>query len=473
MTTRNCCEKVPPDGLQRRNRSPERYRRRERHSRRDRRGAARRRAARRRVRLPRPRAAPGQPRRAAARLLLRPDRRRGVPAAVPRPAHRRGPPGRGRRGRYYGGAWSGRTRGLLLHRARRRLPRPRGVAAPARHADLPKTCWSLSEPDERFDLWCAASRSGDVVVVWSGQPRHHRGVGDRRARPRRRAALGGRTPARGGVPRRALARTGARRPAAGGHQRRRPRVPPDGSARPARRRPVRRVAGRWSPRTRPSGWSGSTRSPPTWCCRCAATRGTGCGCCRSTGPPRRPVGRSPGRRTPFEAGTLDLGANEEYDAAAVTVSDQSYVQPAGLLRRGPRDRGARRAAPRGGSGPRPGRLRLRGPQRDRARRYGGAGHRAAAPGHPAGRHRSAAGLRLRRLRVRLRAGVGRRPAEPARPRRRLRARARARRRRGRPALVARRPPARTSRTPSPTTSPSRTVSSPRGSSTGPGSPPGG
>ena len=59
-----------------------------------------------RHRLPRPRPDPGQPRRGPARLQRRHRRRRGLRAALPRPAHRRRTcPTRVARS-YYGGAWS-------------------------------------------------------------------------------------------------------------------------------------------------------------------------------------------------------------------------------------------------------------------------------------------------------------------------------------------------------------------------------
>ena len=105
------------------------------------RGGPRRRLAGRRQRLPRPRADPGQPRREPARLLRRhrPATRSSRSASAtcaPVPtcptscrAATTAAPG-------------ARTRQcVLLHRARRGVPPVPGLAAPARHARPPTTCW--------------------------------------------------------------------------------------------------------------------------------------------------------------------------------------------------------------------------------------------------------------------------------------------------------------------------------------------
>ena len=74
-----------------------------------------------------------QPRLAAARVGGRRHRRRGLHAALPRPAHRRGPAGR-RRGRLLRLGVGERQRDLLLHPAGQRDAAVPGVAARARHA---------------------------------------------------------------------------------------------------------------------------------------------------------------------------------------------------------------------------------------------------------------------------------------------------------------------------------------------------
>ena len=65
-------------------------------------------------------------------LRRRHQRRRGVRAAVPRPAHRPGPPRRDRGGRLHRRV-DGRLIGLPLHRPRRGLAARAGAGAPARH----------------------------------------------------------------------------------------------------------------------------------------------------------------------------------------------------------------------------------------------------------------------------------------------------------------------------------------------------
>ena len=83
----------------------------------------------------------------------------------------------------------------------------------------------LEEPDGQFELEVRGHphrRPGGHLV---GEPGHQRGVGARRRGPDLGAPLGGRSPARGGVPRRARAVRRRLRRAAAGDQRRGERVP--------------------------------------------------------------------------------------------------------------------------------------------------------------------------------------------------------------------------------------------------------
>ena len=117
----------------------------------------------------------------------------------------------------------------------------------------------------------------------------------------------------------------------------------------------------------------------------------------------------------------DLLRSPGYDAGAVTVLEESWLQPGVARSTRPRDRPGGRRLAGGGARPRPGAVRERAPYLPLSGRHRGPGDRAAAPGHPARRHRTGAGLRLRLLRGRRRAGVGPGAAQPARPRRGLRA----------------------------------------------------
>ena len=204
-----------------------------------------------------------------------------------------------------------------------------------------------------------------------GAPRHPRGVGARRRVPRRpgraRWAAGARawstTPSTCVLPDGSDA-------AAGGHRRRGHRVPAGrGPGAPRRRPGPHRPGGRSGPRTPPSGWSGSTPSPGTPCSALRTRTGSGClrAAARSTTSPADGVELDPavpGRHAP-------LGPNAVYDAAHRRPSPtQSYVQPAGLVRRRPRAPASapsvhRQEAP----GPRPVVVRLRAAELPGARRH--------------------------------------------------------------------------------------------------------
>ena len=161
------------------------------------RGGPRRQRARHRQRLPRPRADPGQSRREPAGLLRRHHRRRGLRAALPRPAHRRRP----------GRAWC-------------RAPTTAAPGAPTRrsflytvHDDAYRPCqvWRhrlgtpvaddvlvLDEPDERFELHRAATAVRRPRPAAGSESRDTSEVlGDRRSRPRPWPAVGRRPPATG------------------------------------------------------------------------------------------------------------------------------------------------------------------------------------------------------------------------------------------------------------------------------------
>ncbi len=131
----------------------------------------------------------------------------------------------------------------------------------------------------------------------------------------------------------------------------------------------------------------------------------------------------------YDCGSVVLAPNTDYAATAVTVEDQSYVQPPVSsdvdLRTGDRTERHRREAP----GHDPSSYVCEMPERARPRRDARARDAGAASRHPARRHRARPALRLRRLRVRL-SGPGMGPRDPvaAGPRRRLRACSCARRR---------------------------------------------
>ena len=182
----------------------------------------------------------------------------------------------------------------------------------------------LSEPDERFELNVRASRSGGLVVIWSASRDTTEvwvvDAHDPRAAPR---SVGGR-------------RVGVEYHAE--HA-----VLPDGTEvlllvtndeaqefRLARcpgaacRRPgPPRMASRSATRIRTSGSNGWMPSGATPCSASAREDGTGCAWCRSTRWLRPGSVVDPA----FEDGTVVLAANPDFASTAVTVCDQSYVQP--------------------------------------------------------------------------------------------------------------------------------------------------
>ena len=332
------------------------------------------------------------------------DRRRGLRAPLPRPAHRRRPR-RGGAAQLLRRRLERRLAVVLLHRPRRGVPAARGVAAPARHP--------------RRRRRAGAERAGRALrPERPGQP-----VRRRRAAARARAA----TPARRGSstptrPSRRRGRSAAagpgvvyraehvrgrrrRRPAAR-HQRRRGGVPADAGAR-SRSTPTRttRPGSRRGRRTRPSGWSGSTRSPGHVVLEPAHRR---------RAPAARRRARRPGRRGSGPAQPVRLRRGRPGAQHGVrrrrrsTVVDRAYAAAARLVRRRPRDRRrARTCTASEAPGHDPSALRDRAdvpsPRRTAPRSAATAG---PAPGHAARRDGPRAALRVRRLRGGRRAGVG-------------------------------------------------------------------
>ncbi len=114
------------------------------------------------------------------------------------------------------------------------------------------------------------------------------------------------------------------------------------------------------------------------------------------------------------------------------------AQPAGVERGGAGERRTPRRTTRGGAGLRPGGVRRGAARVPVGRRHARPGVGDAPPRHPARRHRAGGALRLRRLRLHVRARVGPRAAVAARPRRGVGARPRPGRQRGWPGVVPRR-----------------------------------
>ena len=263
----------------------------------------------------------------------------------------------------------------------------------------------LEEPDERFELTCAATRSGDLVVIWAREPRHHRGVGRRRPRPdlgpARRSAADGRasstTPSTCATPDGpdallVVTNDGATefRLCAPGAARRRPgRTRPGGAA----ARGPRRAAGAGRRLRRPRG-------------------------ARAARPGRAPAAGAAARRPRPATGSWSRPASDPASLALgaqrgvrrrprSTVVDQSYVASAGLVATSTSATGARTELHRQRRRATTPRVRLRATHRSRRPTAPPCpATRGAPPRHPARRHRAGAALRLRRLRVRLRAGVG-------------------------------------------------------------------
>ena len=166
-------------------------------------GAARRRRAGRRQRVPRPRAHARQPRRGPARLLGGHRGRRGLHAAVPGPAHRRGPR-RGRAPQLLRRGVERRLGVVPLHRPRRGVPPVRGVASPHRHPGLG------GRPRARRAGRALRAHAPDEPQRRrhphpQREPRHRRDLVRRRPPAGPGPAVGRRPPPRRGLPRRARA----------------------------------------------------------------------------------------------------------------------------------------------------------------------------------------------------------------------------------------------------------------------------
>ncbi len=165
---------------------------------------------------------------------------------------------------YYGGAWSADSQ-WFFYTVHDEAYRPYQVWRHRIGTPVAEDVLVLEEPDERFDLNVRASRVRRRRAAAQREPRHRRGVGDRRPRTRVAAAVGRRPPAG----RASTAPSTCAEPArvtccwsptttrsSSGWSGARSRSTPTRTTRPGSRR------GR---RTRPSGWSGSTRSPATSC----------------------------------------------------------------------------------------------------------------------------------------------------------------------------------------------------------------
>ena len=171
----------------------------------------------------------GQPGRAAAGLLGRLRRRRGVPAADPRPGQPAPTWPSASSGTYYGLAWAADSAVAVLRRHRRGVPAARGLAARARHRARRRTCWCTARTTSGSSSSCGPPAAAAYVLIETAVPGHHRDAGHPGGRRRRSAAV-------------------AAEPRTAGH----------GVPRRSRRRAGRRASSTWSPTTgRPSsGWSG-------------------------------------------------------------------------------------------------------------------------------------------------------------------------------------------------------------------------
>ncbi len=178
----------------------------------------------------------------------------------------------------------------------------------------------LEEPDEMFSVNVRATRSGELIVIWSESRSTSEAwvldAADPGSPPR---SVGGR---RHGVVYR-VEQPRRRRPVAGRHQRRRGRVPDDDGPGPPRRRSgphrVDRSASRGPERASDAG---------------RRVRGRVVLSYRAEHEHRLRVlahddlagaGRVLASR--YEVGCLELARNTSYDAATVTVRDESYLRP--------------------------------------------------------------------------------------------------------------------------------------------------
>ena len=203
----------------------------------------------------------------------------------------------------------------------------------------------LEEPDERFELQRAGHPQRALVVIWA-ESRDTTEVWVRRRRDADvAAALGGRPASGHRVPRRARGAARRHGDAAAGHQRRRHRVPARPLPGPPRLRPGPHVLA-----------PARAERPAERLERVDAFAGHAVLSFRSEAQHRLrvlPLDALDGDgfviASAFAHGTVLIGPNTEYDATAVTVEDQSYVDPPVWsdvdLRTGERTELLRREAP--------------------------------------------------------------------------------------------------------------------------------
>ena len=320
-----------------------------------------------------------------AGLLGRPHRRRGLRAAVPRPRDRARTCPRWRR------APTTEARGAagsdhFFYTVHDDAYRPHQVWRHALGTPVADDVLVLEEPDERFELSVRATRSGGPGGDVGGEPRHPGGVGGRRRVPDVAAALG-RRPAR-----RASSTTPSTCVLPDGTDTLLLVTNDDATEFRLARCPVPRESDQdhtaWAPARaerpderleRVDGFAGhavlSFRSQTQHRLRVAAARR-----------PRRRRRRDRSRRS--TAARSSIGPNTEYDATAVTVEDQSYVEPPVWsdvdLRTGDRTELLRRQAP----GHDAASYVCESRSLPAARRDRRPGHAGAPPRHPARRHRA-------------------------------------------------------------------------------------